>query len=310
MNISPVFRRFGAVLLALVLVLGLGTAAAQDDAAPRTVVDALGREVTIDAPPQRIVGMSASITEMLYAVGVSPVGATEGIEFPEAAAALPTFGTGYQPDLEALAALEPDLIVANAQLNAQIADQLEAIAPTFFVMTLTAADVPANLRALGQITWHDTTAEYAAMANEAVLNIIEANRPAEGPSVLIIVGTLEQPNFGKSSTYLGDMAARLGATNIADAEADAGPFPGYAQLSVEKVLEADPDIILTVTRGAPGAAPLPEAMAGDDVWSALTAVQEGRVYELDNRLFLESPGPRFTEAFMQLVDIFNGAESM
>jgi iron complex transport system substrate-binding protein len=308
---ARLFRRSLIALVALAFVLGLGTpfAAAQDDSGPRTLVDALGREVTIDAPPQRVVGLSASIIEMLYAIGAEPVGVTEGIEFPAEAASLPTFGTGYQLDLEALAAVEPDLIFANAQLQAQMADQLAAIAPTVFVMTLTAADIAPNLRLLGQATWRDTQAEYAARPYETLLQILpQAHGEGEGPSVLIIVGTLDQPNFGKSSTYLGDMAAMLGATNIADAEPDAGPFPGYAQLSIEKVVEADPDFIFTVTRGAPGTPPIPETMAADPLWSELTAVQEGHVYELDNRLFLEAPGPRFTEAILQLYDLFYGAQ--
>jgi iron complex transport system substrate-binding protein len=237
---------------------------------------------------------------------VMPVGVTEGMENP-AAANIATVGTGYQPDLEAIAALEPDLIFANAQLQAQLLDQLEAIAPTVFVLTLTGGDVPANLRLLGQATWHDTSAEALARMFEQFITLAEkAAAGKEGPSVLIIVGTLDQPNFGKSTTYLGDMVKRLGGTNVADDEPDAGPFPGYAQLSVERVLEVDPDIILTITRGGPAATPIPEAMAADATWSALTAVQNGTVYELDNRLFLEAPGPRFPEALLQLYDLFYG----
>lgn len=300
----------GVLALAFVLALGAPMAFAQDGGGPRTISDAMGRDVTLDSAPQRVVGLSASITEMLYAIGVTPVGATDGIEYPEAAASLPTIGTGYQPDLEALAALEPDLIVANAQLQAQLADQLSAIAPTFYVMILTAEDVPATIRVLGQLTWYDTTADYEAMAEEAMLDYVKKTTPADGPTIAIIVGTLDQPNFGKSATYLGDMAAMLGATNIADGQEDAGPFPGYTQLSVEQVLEADPFIILTVTRGGPNTAPIPEAMQNDPVWSALTAVQNGRVHELDNRLFLELPGPRFVDALLQLYDIFYGEGGM
>lgn len=292
--------------LSFVLALAVPVVSAQDDGT-RTIVDAMGRQVTLEAAPERVVGMSASITEMLFAIGVTPVGATDGIEYPEAATTLPTFGTGYQPNLEALAALEPDLIIANVQLQAQIVGQLEAIAPTIFVLTLTAADVPANVRLLGQVTWHDTEAEYLASSYDRFLELAAAlGEGQEGPSIVIIVGTLDVPNFGKSATYLGDMAVLLGATNIADGEEDAGPFPGYAMLSFERVLEADPDVILTITRGAPGAPPMPGVMAEDPLWSSLTAVANGNVYELDNRLYLESPGPRFTEAILGLYNIFYG----
>jgi iron complex transport system substrate-binding protein len=249
--------------------------------------------------------MSASVSEMLFAIGVTPVGVTADMDYPPAAADLPTFGSGYQPDLEALAALEPDLIIANAQLNMQFMDQLQAIAPTLPIMTLVPADIPANIRILGQATWHDTSAEYLARSYEGFLTAMgEAATGKEGPSILIIVGTLDAPNYGKSETYLGDMAKRLGATNIADGQADAGPFPGYAQLSAEYIVDNDPDFIFTVTLGAP--TPMPETMAGDPVWSALTAVQTGHAIELDSRLFVEAPGPRFIDAMLQLWGIFYG----
>jgi len=311
MSHSRLLRRMAVSLVALTFVIALGAplatpaALAQDGTEPRTVMDFMGRPVTIEAPPQRVVGMSASISEMLFAVGVTPVGVTDGMDFPPAAAGLPTFGTGYQPDLEALAALEPDLIIANGQLNMGFMDQLEAIAPTVAIMTLAPADVPANIRTIGQATWHDTEATYLADSYDGFLTLADSIGQAhDGPSILIIVGTLDVPNYGKSSTYLGDMAVRLGATNIADGNEDQGPFPGYTQLSAEAILEADPDYIFTITRGAP--TPMPESMAGDPIWSSLSAYENGNVYELDNRLFVESPGPRFVEAMLQLYTIFYG----
>lgn len=293
------------IALVLVLSIGLPIAAAQDGGEARTLRDFIGREITLDAPPQRIVGMSASISEMLYAIGATPVGVTAGMDYPAEAASLPTFGSGYQPDLEALAELEPDLIIANVQLNMAVLDQLEAIAPTYMMMTLVPSDIPANIRTLGQITWHDTQADYLATAYEDYLAMAgTVGELKDGPSIIIIVGTLDVPNYGKSMTYLGSMATTLGATNMADAEADAGPFPGYAQLSIEAILDADPDFILTVTRGAD--TPMPETMASDPVWSELTAVKEGRAIELDNRLYVEAPGPRFVDAMNQLYDLFYG----
>lgn len=300
-------RRLLVVLLALSLVAGLSIPAvsAQDSGGSRTITDFMGRQVTLDAAPQKVVGMSASISEMLFAIGVTPVGVTAGMDYPPAAASLPAFGSGYQPDLEALAALTPDLIIANGQLNMSILDKLEAIAPTIVVMILTPADIPANVRLLGQATWHDTSAEYVAASYDNFLKLADTvGTTHEGPSILIIVGTLDQPNYGKSSTYLGDMAAILGATNIADGKEDAGPFPGYTQLSIEEIIAADPAVIFTITRGAD--TPMAESMKSDPVWSALSAVKNGTAYELDNRLFVESPGPRFTEAMLQLYGIFYG----
>jgi iron complex transport system substrate-binding protein len=300
-------RRLLVVLLALTFVAGLSVplVSAQDSGGPRTITDFMGRQVTLDAPPQRVIGMSGSINEMLFAIGVTPVGVTVAMDFPPEAANLPSIGSGYQPDLEALAALTPDLIVADGQLNTQILDQLEAIAPTIVIMTLTAADVPMNIQLLGQATWHDAAASYAAMSYDDYLNLAGTiGAGQEGPSILIIVGTLDQPNYGKSTTYLGNMAAILGATNVADGKEDAGPYPGYAQLTTEEIIAADPDVIFTLTRGADVS--MGETMKTDPVWSALSAVQNGKVYELDVNLFLQSPGPSFVHAMLKLYDIMYG----
>lgn len=301
------------ILLACLLAFGLTISAvsAQDgdesaDDGPRTVLDFQGNEVTIDAPPQRVVGMSASITELLFAIGVTPVGTTSGMDYPPEALDLPTFGTGYQPNLEKLAALEPDLIIANGQLNMAFIDKLQAIAPTLAIITLTTADIPANMRTLGAATWHDEDAEAAALEIEDFLATIAEAVPEQetGPSVLIVVGTLDVPNYGKSDTYLGDMAALLGATNIADGRDDQGPFPGYTQLSMEYILDQDPDYVFTITRGSD--TPMPDDMAADPIWSALTAYENGQVIELDNRLYVEAPGPRVVEAMTQLYEILYG----
>ena len=305
MSRLTMLRRAVVVLAALVLVLPLSVpfAAAQDGS--RTLTDAFGREVTLDQPPLRVVGMSASINEMLIAIGVMPVGVSAGMDFPPQVEGLPTIGTSYQPDLEGLAALEPDLIIANAQLNEPIMDRLEAIAPTFAVLTLTPQDVPQNIRLLGELMWQDASAAYVALAYDNYLALAaELGAVHDGPTVVIIVGTLDVPNYGKSSTYLGAMVQTLGATNIADGKEDDGPFPGYSQLSIEAILDADPDYILTVTRGAD--TPMPESMLSDPIWSAMTAVQEGRAIELDNRLYVEAPGPRFVLGMTALYDLFYG----
>jgi iron complex transport system substrate-binding protein len=309
MILAPYFRRIVIGLVVTAFVVGLigfsAPIASAQEGGPRTITDFMGNQVTIQNPPQHVIGMSASINEMLFAIGVTPAGVTDAMDYPPAAASLPTFGSGYQPDLEALAALSPDLIIADGQLDMSIMDKLGTIAPTFAVMTLTASDIPKNIQLLGQATWHDTQAEYVSKSYDDFLALSDAlGQASQGPSILIIVGTLQQPNYGKSSTYLGDMAKRLGATNIADGEADQGPFPGYTQLSSEAILAADPEVILTVTRGSD--TPMPDTMKTDPVWSTLSAVKNGKVYEMDSRLFLESPGPRFVDAMLQLYQLLYG----
>lgn len=81
MNTSLSLRRtvIGLLALALIFSLGVPFALAQDGGEARTVTDALRREVTIEAPPQRVVGLSASIIDMLFALGITPPAVTEGM---------------------------------------------------------------------------------------------------------------------------------------------------------------------------------------------------------------------------------------
>src|SRR5262245_23042036 len=80
--------------------------------------DNLGRSVKPPANATRVVAMSPSIVELLFAVGVTPVGRPSSADFPEAAKSVAAFGTAYQPNFEQIAAMNPDLIIADSIIDA------------------------------------------------------------------------------------------------------------------------------------------------------------------------------------------------
>src|SRR3990172_11285650 len=109
-------------LLAVVAILSLLLAACgggtEEKAPPTPPVDLtrddLGRSVAPPASPQRVVALSPTVVELMYAVGATPVGRPSSANYPEAAKAVQAFGESRSPSFEAIAAMKPDLVIADA----------------------------------------------------------------------------------------------------------------------------------------------------------------------------------------------------
>jgi iron complex transport system substrate-binding protein len=277
---------------------GMTPIAAGPTAAPTTVTmtDDLGREVELPAAPERVVAMSPSIVELLFAVGVTPAGRPDSAEFPAAASGIPSFGTSYEPNYEEIVALEPDLIIADAIIQAQTIEELADLGvPVFAIRVGSFEDVTKGLRLAGEITGNEAAGEEAAAELEDQLEAVLAKVPSgEGPSVLVIVGAGPGQIFAaRNDSYVGDLIARLGGENVVTTEPDTFRLPGFSEYSLERIVETDPDVILALSVGGPPGTPkTSEALAQTPVWSNLSAVKEGRVAEIDPVIYLQAAGPR------------------
>ena len=122
-------------------------------------------------------------------------------------------------------------------------------------------------------------------------------------TVVLLIADRENTLYAANGTsWAGSLMAEVGATNVADGEADSGPFPGYSIVAPETLLQWDPAVILTVTP-APAPAPrLSEIMTQIPPFAGLTALRSGRVVEMDVELYLQSPGPRVIEALEALAE--------
>lgn len=309
----PRIRRVLGLGAGLLAMLALAAACQEaEKAAPtatatpqaRTFTDDLDRTVAIPKAPARTVALSPSVVELLYAIGAPPAARPSSADYPEVAKALPSVGTSYNPNLEAIVSLGPDLIVADAQIHRDLIGQLEGLGqPVYAVRVLTFDDVPRNLRRLGEITGHTAEAEKAAAGLEDKLKTIAAKLPSRGPSVFIMVGTATDFSAAKASSWAGDIAQRLRAVNIAAGSPDIGRFPGFGAFSLEQVVTQDPDIIIAISAGPPGAPPISKAMADNPLWKGLKAVKTGRVYEADPVTYVQVAGPRVGEVIDELAAI-------
>jgi len=254
-------------LLALVLALVAG-ACGQDG----TTTGAAASE------PKRIVSLSPTATEMLFAIGAGDqvVAVDSNSNYP--AEAPKTDLSAYQPNIEAIAGYKPDLVVYSddpGELKAGL-DKLSI--PVLHQPAATDLDDSyAQLGQLGQATGHaDEAGQLAATMRAEIDKIAAAARP-ERP--LTYYHELDKNLYtATSKTFIGQLYDQLGMKNIADAADKDGS--GYPQLSAEYVIKADPDLIFLADTKCCGQSA--RTVAARDGWNELTAVRTGGVVELDD----------------------------
>lgn len=276
------------------LVLLALTACAAGERAPAVghivVVDDLGDTVRLARPAPRIVSLIPATTELFFAVGLGSalVGRTTWCDFPAAAADVPNIGDGLQPNLEAIVATRPDLVVLyNSTQNLAAAERLRGQGiPAIVVSTDRLADVPRVARLLGQLGGRAEAGDSLAAAFERQL--AEATRPPEGTPPRVLILAWDQPPIViGGGSFLSELVSRAGAENVfGDLSAASAP------VSLEAIAGRPADMVLVFGDSLPGYAARPE-------WQAVPAIRDRRFVYLPAGLF-SRPGPRSTEALRVL----------
>jgi len=285
--------------LLLFLTLGLAACTSRGgDAGPIVVVDDAGDTLRLAHPAQRIVSLIPASTELLFALGAGDqvVGRTHWCDFPAAAQHVTDVGDGIGPNLEAVVAQKPDLVVLYlAGTNAEAAEQLRALGVAVVQLRTDAlASVPGHARLLGTVTGHTATADTVIAAFER--GIDSATVVVEGatrPSVLILAWDQPPMAIGAGS-YLDELVYRAGGTNLFHDLPQAS-----APVSLEAITARDPWLILTMGLDAP-------AFAGRAEWKVIPAVREKRFVRIHGTEF-DRPGPRTPMAIKELAAALAGA---
>ena len=268
----------------------------------------LRRPVTIPAAPQRIVSVSPTATEMLYAAGGTAIARDTGSIFPEEVLDLPEVGGAYSPNFEAIAAQRPDLILIEALTQARFLEPLSQFGvPVVAVRAASLDDVAAGIALMGMIVDSSDTAEQASQGIAARVSAATEGL-SEGKSALIMISDADR-NFyvAKPQSYPGAIASLVKLSNPAADLPDSGTFPGFAQVSAEQIILMDPDFLFTITP-APEPAPRLSAMLPRiPGFAGLRAVVSGQTHEIDNVVFLRNQGPRMAVAVEIMAELTGGA---
>jgi len=270
-----------AVLLALLLLM-FGTARAQGV----QLTDDRGRAVQLARVPQRIVSLLPSLAETVCALDQCQrlVGVDRYTNWPESVRKLPQVGGGLDPNIEAIVALRPDVVVMATSSRA--AARLEALGvPVVALEPKTHADMQRVLGKMGQLLGV-SDAQRVWRATDAGVQAAAQSLPASARGARVYFEVNPGPYGAGPGSFIGETLARLGARNILPDTL--GPFP---KLNPEFVVRANPDIIMVGARSAEGLAARPG-------WNTMRALREQRlcVFSPEDSDVLIRPGPRMAEA--------------
>jgi iron complex transport system substrate-binding protein len=300
-----------AVLLALVLAAcgGAGdeSGAQQATGAPYTepaqqafpvTIEAENGPVVLEEQPERIVSLSPTATESLFALGAGDkvVAVDDQSTYP--AEAPRTDLSGFQPNIEAIAGYEPDLVVAGFDPGGLV-DGLEKVGVRVLLQPAATAlaDAYEQVEELGAATGNVEEAEEVVESMRSRIDDLtaSASEAARGLTVYHEVS----PDFfsATSQTFIGSVYELLGLENIAD-EAGA-EAPDYPQLSAEYILSADPDVIVLADTKCCGQTA--ESLASRPGWRQIGAVADGHVIPVDDDI-ASRWGPRTVDFLEVVVD--------
>jgi iron complex transport system substrate-binding protein len=255
------------------------------------------------AVPQRIVSLSPTATETLFAIGAGPqvIAVDDQSNFPAEAAAVKTDLSSYQPSVEAVAGYKPDLVVISGDDKLQ--SQLESLGLKVWSgpAAQTFDEAYAQIEQLGAQTGHIAEAAEVVAGMRRKLDALAKDVPATS-TPLSAYHELDQTGYAAASnTFIGQVYELFGLKNIADAANDPS---GYPQLNAETVIAADPDLIfLADTKCCQQDLAAVKARPG---WGAITAVQQGHVFAMDDDV-ASRWGPRVVDYAQQVHDALQQA---
>lgn len=272
-----------------------GNAKGTGKAFPVTVGTFVG-DVHIQARPDAIVSLSPTATEMLYAIGAgSQVKAVDSdSDYPKTAPI--TKLSAYEPNAEAIAAYQPDLVVISNNINGISAKLTQLHIP---VLDLPAASTLsqeyAEFDQLGSATGHLAQAQAEDAALRSQIRRIVASEPKHSKPLTYYYEIATDPYYTvTSSTFIGSLLSLLGMKSIADAATGAAAADGYPSVSAEFILKASPDYIILADTGPTGGGQDAATVGSRPGWSVLTAVKDKHII-LVNADVASRWGPRITQ---------------
>lgn len=276
---------------------GSGNTENQADAAPvypLTVTDATGTQLTFEKAPEKVVTLVPSETEIMFAIGAGDavVGVDDNSNYPAEAASKAKVG-GMEANIEAIVALQPDLVLASSSMNGPAVEKLRGLNLTVLATDPKTYDEVINK--IGQIgaimDKPDEALEVANHMKDVRQQVQDAVKDAAKPKVYLEFS----PGWtvGKGE-FLDEIITLAGGTNIADQAS-------WYEIDPEKVIEQNPDVIvyasLNVKEGEKN--PILDAIEKRPGWEAIAAIQNQKLYEVEQDPLVRV-GPRMAEGLLEV----------
>ncbi len=261
-----------------------------------TITDAAGRRVTLLRPPRRIVTVFSSNTELVAALGLADriVGIDALTVYPPEILDLPRIGGRLGMSVDAVIAQQPDLVLLAPARQAmhQLIEPLSRLGvPAVVLMSRSLSEVLANVRLIGEVCGvRQHAAELAGRLERRLEAVKQAHAGRVAPSVVMITGAVGNGMvlIARADSYTGDAILAAGARLALH------PPAGLAQVSLEALWRADPEVLLFA-----GSDAALQELLRQPGWQQLSAVRAGRVHVVARGEFL-IPGPRTIDGVEKL----------
>jgi len=272
---------------------------------PLTIIDDLGRTVTIERLPQRIVSLAPSNTEILFALGLEDklVGTTDYCDYPEAAKAKPRVAGYLTPDIEKLVSLEPDLVIAESIHEKMVLPALEKLGLTVIVMSAESIDtVLKDIALIGQI---NGKGRAASQLINNLTNRIEAvtaktkDLPAEKRHRVLYVCWHDPIWTMGHKTFINHLIWKAGGVNIF-----ADDFEKSRVVSLEAIVARNPQVIIVSGMGTSGDL-IYNNIKKETRLRDVDAMRNSCVYKISDANLIERPGPRIVDGLEEVARLIH-----
>ena len=277
----------------------------QPPAAPLTLTDGLSHTIQLSTPPQRIISLAPSNTELVFAIGAGAqlIGREALSDYPAEAAKVTSIGSAYDKlNTEAIVALKPDLILAAEITSPDQVKSLQGLDLTVYRLPnpKTYDDLYQNIKTVGQITGQIDGAQKLidALKTRFAAVIDKVKGATTRPTVFYEVDGTDptKPWTSGPGTFLDTVITLAGGQNVRRVLKDT-----FAQVSSEELIKQNPDIIIL---GDTLYGVTIESISQRAGWTSIAAVKNKAIYSFDDNL-LSRPGPRLIDGLEQMAKLLH-----
>ena len=286
------------ILVVLLTLLVSAVPGCQPEFQPGPYTDDMGRQVEINEIPERLISHVPGITEILFALGLGEkvVGVSDYCDYPEEARLKEKVGGFWNPSVEKIVELRPDLVLTNGR-DEQLVIQLDSLGIACMVIDPKDIDgIFRNIELLGRVAGVEGSArELIQDIQKDISRIVNQVKGAPGARVIYIIDAtdLNNPWTAGPGSFVDSFITMAGGENIA-----AKALAPWVQFSIEEVVSSDPEIIILPAKHGTTFTSL-EELGGHPAWRETTAVKQERIYIIDGDL-VDRPGPRFVQGLEEI----------
>ena len=266
------------------------------------VVDIKGRQVVLDKLPEKIVSLSPSNTEIIFALdaGDKLVGVTSFCDYPEEAKSIEKIGDFENPNVEMIKKVQPDVIFAGVYTKDEIATILEGLdIPVIFTEAPDFETIYDSINLIGSLVKEEDKAEKIVHDMHKTIDDIKSKvKDLEKPNIFYVSWTDPLITTGKG-TFIHNVMQIAGANNVAE------NVEGWTQYSVEELIKQNPDMIISSFHATDEGLGKEDLM-NDPMFKNLDCVKKGNIYVMKDDNIIARPGPRIIDAIFEMANAIHG----